>query len=173
MDTWSFHFKDSRIDFLGRNWKWFGWFAGKMSWQNKNNIQNKFLRAILRGPLVAFTDLWHSSQLFMFTCYQVLVAWHIPNFPAQVLDWFPNWLNIVVWVLAMKVIQGIGFEPLWRWLGSTRKNKEPSLSLEINALATDFSPYACEVCFVVISAQEYVEYDGQCLRCYDAIKENQ
>lgn len=101
MDKVNFHYWNSVFNRPGFWSKW----AGPESWKNKNLFENPVLKFLLRGPLVFLTDLWHFSQMLVFTAYQIPIAIQVPNYFA-----LSNFWHFSLSMLVIKLIHGVVFE---------------------------------------------------------------
>ena len=156
MDTWAFHYPDSKLKKWGQKWPRFQRFSGPDSWKNKNRFTG--LWGYLMRTVFSFSsDLWHLSQFAMLTALQILIAWHCPDLVGRVGEIcfqmgfyvrFPFWVNVLIWVGIQKMIFGIVFEVVFSWLGNRLGKKK------------------CKRCESLISSDEFRQASGLCRDCW-------
>jgi hypothetical protein len=90
---------------------WANW-TGPESWRNKyEGFGIGWIDFLYRTAFVFITDLWHFSQFLHFTSYQV-------GFALCLNEWGPvlfgsALLNVITWVLILKTLHGLVFNPLF------------------------------------------------------------
>lgn len=115
MDTLAFHYEGSFWEVIEKKkgWTYFRIYDdtvnGPGAWHNKNNFENKIVRAIMRGPLVFLTDGWHLFQFIFLTALQLPAA-----YLAAIELFSGEWYYVLAMLGVIKAIFGIAFELVFR-----------------------------------------------------------
>jgi hypothetical protein len=133
MDKHQFHYGRSIFAYWAKKrtaWGdfWAAW-SGPESWRNKHEgFGIAWIDLLWRTALVWLTDLWHAAQFGHFTAYQVGFALYLNEIGA-VLWQGSTFLNVITWVLVLKAVHGLAFNPFFYWLLDKPQAKSNQLSI--------------------------------------------
>lgn len=120
MDKNNFHYQRSIFSkWAEKRTAWGEWWhswSGPESWKNKYfPTGSKVVDFLQRTAFVAVTDLWHASQFLMFTAYQIAIAFCLID-RGYMLGVSKTWLACAIWVIILKALHGIIFNPTFHKL---------------------------------------------------------